>query len=228
MGHITIRVWWQMKNRLERSNLSHEGVTGEVGTALGSNKNPLTHQQVIETTIEIINHFGVMKTSMIDVAQKLGVTRQTVHRLFPTRDLLLQAVAEDRILAIGRRLAPAFAKYRDIEEALVQGTLQALAAARTDHIVNQIQQKADHSIDQYMFQGSPLIQNIMVELWGPLLDNARAQGRLRHGVDNETIVEWIRNVHAMFTMRLDYTENQIIKFLQDFIVPSVVIAPARP
>lgn len=189
---------------------------------LGNNKNPLTREQVIAAAVECIERFGVPKTSMIDVARLLGVTRQTIHRLFETRAALFEAVAEERIHAAARRLSAIFAKFDDIEQALVDGTLQSLAVGRSDPILDEIQQQADHSVDQYMFRGSPTIQKLMVALWGPILDKARAEGRIRDGLDNDKIVQWIRNVHAMLSMRADYSEEQKVQTLRDFFVPSIV------
>ena len=106
-----------------------------MGEVLGSNKNPLTREQVIDAATECLEHFGVAKTSMIDVARKLGVTRQTIHRLFETRAILLEAVAEVRIQAAAKRLVSMFATYDDIEETLVYGTLQSLAVGRSDKLL---------------------------------------------------------------------------------------------
>ncbi|WP_082544920.1 TetR/AcrR family transcriptional regulator [Sphingopyxis sp. Root1497] len=193
-----------------------------MGEILGSNKNPLTREQVIDAATECLEHFGVAKTSMIDVARKLGVTRQTIHRLFETRTILLEAVAEVRIQAAAKKLVSMFATHDDIEETLVHGTLQSLAVGRSDKLLYEIQQQADHGVDQYMFRGSPMIQQLMLDIWGPVLDRARAEGRIRDGIDNDKIVQWVRNVHAMINMRSDYSEAQQIEMLRDFFVPSIV------
>lgn len=197
-----------------------------MGEALGSNKNPLTREQVIDAATECLEHFGVAKTSMIDVARKLGVTRQTIHRLFETRAILLEAVAEVRIQAAAKKLASMFATYDDIEETLIYGTLQSLEVGRSDTLLYEIQQQADHSVDQYMFRGSPMIQQLMLDIWSPVLDRARRAGRIRDGIDNDKIVQWVRNVHAMITMRTDYSEEQQIEMLRDFFVPSILRKPA--
>lgn len=188
---------------------------------MGSNKNPLTREQIIAAAIECIERYGVAKTSMIDVARALGVTRQTVHRLFDTRAAVLEAVAEERIELAAKRLRRAFEEYEDIEDALVRGSLQSLAVGRSDPVLDDIQQQADHSVDQYMFRGSPRVQELMVDLWGPVLNGARKQGKVRDGIDNDRAVEWIRNVHAMLTMRADYSEEKKAEMLRDFLIPAI-------
>lgn len=189
---------------------------------MGSNKNPLTQQQVLDAAVDCIERFGVPKTSMIDVARTLGVTRQTVHRLFETRGALFQAVAEQRIEAAGVQLQKLFRDYDDISSALVHGSIASLTVARADKVLDDIQQQADHSVDQYMFRGSPRVQQLMIALWGPLLDKARREGKLRDGLDNDRAVEWIRNVHAMLMMRVDYSDEMKAGMLRDFLLPAIL------
>lgn len=189
---------------------------------MGSNKNPLTKDEVVEAAINCIERFGVAKTSVIDVARVLGVTRQTVHRLYETRASLLEAVAEVRIEVAAQKLQRIFKRFDDIETALVEGSIVSLELGRSDVVLDDIQQQADHSVDQYMFRGSPKVQHLMLVIWGPVLDRARDQGRLRDGISNEKAVEWIRNVHAMLTMRVDYDAREREELLRDFLVPSLV------
>lgn len=188
---------------------------------MGSNRNPLTKEEVIEAAIACMERFGVAKTSIKDVAEALGVTRQTVHRLFETRTELLEAVADVRIAILAKQLVKEFAKFATFEDAVVEGSLVSLAAGRSDPILVEIQQRADHSVDQYMFQGSPQVQSVMVDLWGPMIERSQADGTLRADLSIEQIVEWIRNVHAMLNMRDDYSDDDKRAMLRHFVAPSL-------
>ncbi|BEU99345.1 TetR/AcrR family transcriptional regulator [Novosphingobium olei] len=189
---------------------------------MASNRNPLTKAEVIEAAISCIERFGVAKTSMTDVARVLGVTRQTVHRLFETRNELIEAVADVRIEKLAVQLAREFSKFETIEDAIIEGSLLSLAVGRTDSILVEIQEQANHAVDQYMFRGSPKVQSVMLEIWGPVFDSARDTGRLRKGMTSDQAVDWIRNVHAMLNMRNDYNEAQQREMLADFVVPSLL------
>lgn len=169
-----------------------------------------------------IERYGVAKTSIVDVASELGVSRQTVHRLFETKADLLTAVADMRIEMLASRLRDVFRQFDDLEDALVRGTLLSLELGNTDPIIVEIQQKADHTVDQFMFRGSPGVQAIMVGVWGPLIEKARVAGRLHSTHSTDSIVEWIRNVHAMLTIRSDYSRSQQLSLLSDFLVPSIL------
>jgi AcrR family transcriptional regulator len=67
--------------------------------------------RTIAAAMRCIDRHGPMKTSLSDVAAELGVTRQTVYRLFPSTDDLFQAVSiaaadtfVDRLVACARDL----------------------------------------------------------------------------------------------------------------------------
>lgn len=189
---------------------------------MASNRNPLTKAEVIEAAITCIERFGVAKTSMTDVARALGVTRQTVHRLFETRNELIEAVADVRIEILASQLAREFAKFTTIEDAIVEGSILSLAVGRTDPILVEIQEQANHAVDQYMFRGSPKVQAVMLDIWGPVFNKARETGRLRDGMSLDQAVEWIRNVHAMLNMRSDYSDEAQRDMLARFVLPSLL------
>lgn len=187
-----------------------------------SSKKPLTKEQILAAAVRCLERHGVAKTSVVDIAAELGVTRQTVHRLFETKGDLLSAVADLRIAKLATRLQQAFRQFDDLGEALVHGSLLSLEVGSSDPIIADIQAKADHTVDRYMFRGSATVQAVMVSVWGPLIDKAREQGQLRSGLSNDEIVEWIRNVHAMLTLREDYGPAEREAMLRSFLVPSIL------
>lgn len=192
------------------------------GADLGNNRKPLTREEVIEAACGCFEKFSVSKTSIKDVAAALGVTRQTVHRLFESRSALIEAVADVRIGVLAKRLQSEFKRFMDIEEALVEGSLLSLELGGSDPVMVEIQDQADHAVDQFMFRGSANVQLAMIELWGPVFVQARSQGRLRPGISTDQAVEWIRNVHAMLIMRDDYDQARKAFMLRTFLVPAIV------
>lgn len=190
---------------------------------MGSNKNPLTRQDVLDAAIVCIERYGIAKTSMADIGKVLGVTRQTVHRVFETRSDLFAAVAEVRIEKLARQLAKQFKKFDSLEDALVEGSLLSITTGQSDAVLNDILEGGDHAVDQFMFRGSPRVQKSMLSVWEPLIEDARAKGQLRPTFDNETCVEWIRNVHAMMTLRNDYDESKRRFLFATFLVPAILV-----
>ena len=193
-----------------------------------SERNGVSRKTVADAAIGCFQRYGVHRTSMADVAQAVGVSRQTVYRVFPTRPDLLEFIVAQRIADMAELLMAYFSTVDSLEEALVEGSLLSMRAGRGDALFQEIIAKSgEHSIDQFMFRGSNEIQQLMLSLWGPVLDKARARGQLRPGVTNSMAVEWIRNQHSVLTMRDDYDEAAQRHYLSTFVVPSLV-ASVRP
>lgn len=55
---------------------------------------PLTREQILDTTEQVLRRFGLDKTSVVDVARALGVSHGTLYRHFPSKAALKEAVAE--------------------------------------------------------------------------------------------------------------------------------------
>jgi len=65
---------------------------------------PLTREQILFAAKQALRRYGPAKTTVVDVAQALGVSHGSVYRHFPTKAALRAAVVEDGLAAIDRKL----------------------------------------------------------------------------------------------------------------------------
>ena len=65
---------------------------------------PLTRDQIVVAAKEALRRYGPAKTTVLDVAQSLGVSHGSVYRHFPTKAALRAAVVEQGLAEIDRRL----------------------------------------------------------------------------------------------------------------------------
>lgn len=183
----------------------------------------ISREQVLQAALRCFKKYGIERTRIIDVADEASISRQSIYRLFATREELLEQIAADRILALGAKLTVHFEKYETLTEALIEGSIRSVKLGQRDSLLSDLVTRVDtHSFDQFMFGGTPEVHQHMLGLWGPILDRARASGELRKGISNEHAVEWIRNVHALVSLRDDYDEEKQRRVLMDFLVPSLV------
>jgi AcrR family transcriptional regulator len=55
---------------------------------------PLTAEQILEASEDVLRRFGPAKATVVDVARELGVSHGSVYRHFPSKAALRDAVAE--------------------------------------------------------------------------------------------------------------------------------------
>lgn len=187
-----------------------------------SEKIAANRQAVADAAVRCFQRYGVHRTSMTDVADEAGMSRQSVYRLFPSRPGLLEYIVGQRIAAMAENLKTYFAEVGSLEEALVEGSLLSVRIGAEDQLFAEIvNQSGEHKLEQFLFRGSKDIQKMMLGLWGPVLNKARSDGKLRAGVTNEQAVAWIRNQHAVLMIRED-DEATRRRHLEAFVVPSLV------
>jgi AcrR family transcriptional regulator len=78
-------------------------------------------ERILDAALRCIERYGPHKTGLSDVASALGVTRQTVYRLFRSTDDLLQAVSATATDDYLDRLAAHVAHLSEPGDAFVEG-----------------------------------------------------------------------------------------------------------
>lgn len=61
-----------------------------------------------------------------------------------------------------------------------------------------------------------------MSMWAPLLEQAREQGRIRENIENAEVLDWMRHVHAVLTVRDDESLESQRLLLQKFFLPSIL------
>ncbi|WP_054812727.1 TetR/AcrR family transcriptional regulator [Nocardia arizonensis] len=85
--------------------------------------------RIVAAAVELIGRTGAA-IGIADVAESLGVIRQTVYRYFPSADALMQAAAFASVDGFLDRLARQVSGIRDPAEAMTEGVIFTLTAVR--------------------------------------------------------------------------------------------------
>ena len=91
-------------------------------------------RRIIATAVELIARTG-SAISVADVAESLGVIRQTVYRYFPSAEALMRAAAIASVDGFLDRLTDQVRGMRDPVDAMTEGVVYTLAEVRrTPHL----------------------------------------------------------------------------------------------
>ncbi len=77
-------------------------------------------ERIIAAAMRCLDRYGPLKTGLSDVAAELGVTRQTVYRLYASTEDLLFAVAESAADAFVDRMVARTRRHTDPADMLVE------------------------------------------------------------------------------------------------------------
>src|SRR4051794_18791120 len=96
---------------------------------------PETSERILEAAAEQVEHFGLRRFTLDDVARRLGISRVTIYRYFPKRDALVEAVVLRELHRFLRAIDAAVEPYGTLEEKLVEGVVFALSYLRRHRLL---------------------------------------------------------------------------------------------
>lgn len=180
-------------------------------------------QIIADAAARCFAQYGPQRTSMDDIAEAAGISRKTLYRVFDDRPKLIQAVLLSRWALIAKKLQKRIAKATSFEEALLEGSVTAISAARNDKLANDIIHKAtDHTLEQFLLRGNDRIYKANQELWLPTIKEGRAQGKIKPHLSDDRIIEIIASLHSLLLMRDDTPAKQR-EFLKDVLLPALMV-----
>src|SRR6202789_4158355 len=98
----------------------------------------LTKATFAAAALRCFERYGPQRTSMADIAEEVGASRQSIYRFFEDRSSLILYILNERITALAVSLEKEFKKYTSLEQALVDGTIISMRVAAGDDMMNSI------------------------------------------------------------------------------------------
>ncbi|TSD45761.1 TetR/AcrR family transcriptional regulator [Rhodococcus sp. KBS0724] len=181
--------------------------------------------QILKAAEATFQRYSIAKTTMDDIAKEAGVSRPTIYRYFRDRDTLIAAMVETR----SRRLfdkARAYLRERaTFAEQIVDGLIFLVDRGRKDDLIRLIVSPEHMNMATALLGSSGLATRLTLEMWAPLIDEARERGEIRDGLTDEQICEWITLVELILVGRMDFgasDDPEHRRMLTTFLLPGIV------
>jgi AcrR family transcriptional regulator len=187
---------------------------------------PVAARARLLTAAEVcFSRYGVMKTTVEDVATEAKVTRATVYRYFEGRDDLVLGVLLMEAKRFLTKLQKRIAAQSNISDAIVEGVLFTVEAVRADTNLALLFAPETAGVTESIVGASDTLFATTSEFLRPYFEAAQAAGTLRAEVDIDEAAEWIvRCIISLITVSdpRNRTKAQQKKLLRTFLVPALV------
>jgi AcrR family transcriptional regulator len=185
-----------------------------------------TRDVVLDAAEECFARFGVAQTTIDDVVRVAKVPRATLYRHAGGKDDLVAAVAMRRFDEFLAKLARHVAKFDNVADVLVEGTMFTVDHHRSNDLLARL--LAPESIPH----GPRLIEDTMAEARDrmvvyvtPMVEAGHRSGEIRPEVTPQDAAEWLTRVIAsLLVMRSPWNRTKAKQraFLRRMLVPAFV------
>ncbi len=182
-------------------------------------------ERLIDAAEACFERFGVMKTTVEDVATEAKVSRATVYRYFDGRDELLLGVLMREGRRFLDRLSSIFTSEPDFGIALIEGTIFTIAAIREDDKLALLFTPDAAGTTSSVAGASEAVFNLTSDFMRPFIEAAAAKGQLREGLSINEASEWmLRTVLSFLTVQgpVERDENALRKYLNTYFLPALL------
>ena len=195
------------------------------------NDTAAARERLVDAAEACFQRFGVMKTTIEDVAKLAQVSRATVYRYFAGRDELILGVLLREGNRFLDRLSVRIADEPELAEAIVEGVLFTIRAIQSDENLALLFAPEAAGITTSIAGASEALFDITAQFLRPYFETAQVGGTLRAGVDLDEAAEWVlRAILSMVTFdgTRQRDDGELRRYLRTFLVPALVELPTPP
>ncbi|ATD72814.1 TetR/AcrR family transcriptional regulator [Gordonia amicalis] len=178
--------------------------------------------QILDAAARHIEHYGLDRTTIDDIARETGVSRATIYRYFEDRYEIVLSL-------IGKRARTLIEKIREIIRdepsyagKLTVGMIELVDRGRRDPILRSLISSDTALLGTRLLDSSHLATDLTEELWQSVLEEGVAKGEFREDLDITQACAWLSYTEMILVGRLelaDVTVPQLRRMLEAHLVP---------
>jgi AcrR family transcriptional regulator len=144
-----------------------------------------------------IEHFGLQRFTMGDVAKASGVRRQALYDHVGGRDDLVRAVLAAKARRLRERATEVIDRQRDFATKVVEGLLFIVEDSLAEPYMQGLVGEGEFAMISKIVGADRLMPKLTGEIWRPVLEAAERDGHLVTGHNYDDIERWLTYVTLM-------------------------------
>jgi AcrR family transcriptional regulator len=191
-----------------------------------------TTERILAGALAQFEDFGLRRSTMEDVARRLGISRVTIYRRFASKDALVEAVIMRECVRFFEALDRAVTEYASTYERLVEGFVFTLDYLRGHTLVNRLLQTEPEALLPHLtLQGGPVLTGA-TRLLADRISQEVDEGRLDEPIDVEVAAELLARLVLSFLLTPQSTiplatEADARRFARRYLAPPLHVGGDR-
>lgn len=161
---------------------------------------PETRDRILVAASRCVERLGLRHTSMMDVARQAGLSRGSVYAHFGDRAGLLDAVLARAAAQYVASSAPVVCRHRHLADQVAEAAVFIRQHQGRRSVALHLDTEEDSVLATLLTAQGERLVGEWVAFWQPFLEDARARGELRAGLDHGEVGEWIVRLLLSFAV----------------------------
>jgi len=185
-------------------------------------------KQLLISARTVILRYGLVKTTMEDIAGEAGVSRPTIYRYFSDRTQLISAltdwharkVQEDSRQFLRRQIAAG----KPFQEYFVAGLINVITSAHNDPILRAVISPGSQQQEPRLVTFD-LAVKLTSSLWDPFFDEAITKGEMRDDLERSELYTWLAQVQLSLFARMDtvdLSDSMHARQIRTYVLPALI------
>jgi AcrR family transcriptional regulator len=159
--------------------------------------------RILRTAVDQISDFGVRRFTVDELARRVGLSRVTIYRHFPSKSDVLEAALLRELRTFMADVDGTVSKYDGVEQRAVEGFVFAISSLR------------EHAVLQRLLRTEPeLILPLLTTHGGPVVE-----------VGREFIANFARDAAARGVLVLQSPQLEVLSEILARMIMSLVLTP---
>lgn len=184
-----------------------------------------TREQLLVAAEACFARFGILKTTMVDIAKATGVSRPTVYRYFDDRDAIILAVIVRRSHKLVRHARAFIEAQPTFADKVVEGLIYLVDHGRRDEIVRLLVTPEHMELAAAIVGASEAAVGATAALWDPIFAEAQERGDMPADIDRADACAWLTYVQLILIGRIDVVPDEPAvhrSMLRNFVLPALI------
>jgi AcrR family transcriptional regulator len=184
-------------------------------------------RRIVAAAEDCFRQYGIHRTRMEDVAERVGLARPNLYRFVPSKDELINLVQVQHTVRMDeerRRRIPLKGPVADI---LVESFVIGIELVKQDDpfLATSISMDA-HVRRLAESEGSDHVTP-RPDYWYPIFDYGRSRGEIRPDLKNEEILHWIASQSVLFSERSELFGDEARRrwYTANFVISAILVSP---
>lgn len=156
-----------------------------------------TARLILDAALQLYLEFGLRRTTMDDVARRVGIGRVTIYRHYPDKSVLFQAVVLRECARALRQIERQVASIAPLEQRLIEAFVLVVDGARHHPLIRRLLATEPEWLLPYLTVKADVILRLGVSYGAGYIRLAQAQGfltRLDADITAELLIRMVQSL----------------------------------